>query len=262
METPVSVDLKELLGSVTSEIRVEANAYRTRSVYQLELNGRSDEWHSVKGGLNPQKFATNPTRVDDVSYEVFFNPITKQWLKVVPPEATQSDLLTKRLNLACEIGKAALDVAGLGYLIPTFETMDVNLRGSKNRAFLSPHLGPSLQYFITQVGQGPRHLFTPPEHRELFRRIFGIAFEQAKELYLKYGYWTKDPNPGNIILHPTGDSCRVVLIDFTSKHQLSDNRFEHIPDPERRQKQADKLMRRLKQVFQDECRTYSVGQLE
>lgn len=256
MEVTIPGEVGEALKSSELQVLVEANSYRTRRIIPLEIDDQIQDWHSVKGGLNTQPDKVrDPNKLNVVSFEVLFNPQTRSWLKIVPPEATNKKPLEERLRKGAGIAQTALLVAHLPQLAQQVRGLQLEtenqLTSSKEvvYGFLSPHIGPSLEYLYKLLGQN-----LSPEVADFFERVYSIAFHQASRLYLDYGYWVADPNLGNILLHQTPDGLAVVLIDFANKKQIMEHRFSEIPDQlsDRRQKLREKILARLAGRFEKE----------
>ncbi|MBA3724114.1 MAG: hypothetical protein H0W89_04485 [Candidatus Levybacteria bacterium] len=204
---------------------VEANSFRTRGEpLPIEISGITSDWHSVKGGINPK--SEGAKNVSAANFEVLYNPETNQWLKIVPPEVT-GEKAKKILKKSVKIAKAACIVAGLSEIADEIKEHEVMVRGKKAYGFVSPHMGQSIYHYAKGA------LFRQDdkdEVKELVSTVYNIAFQQAVRLYEEYGYWTDDPNPGNILLHAKGDQYHVVLIDFSNNQQDKSVNPDKIPD--------------------------------
>lgn len=244
-----------------------ANSYGTRGrPYEIVVNGNMEIWHSLKGGKNP----TKETPLDDInaSYEVLWSPATKRWLKLVPPEVKNNlsnyQKLQDRLSLSSTIAKRALEVAGLPHLTDSISECSVEIRGEETSGFTSAHIGPSVQYLLERFSES-----NPIPGQEIdtdsFSEIYKIAFDEAAFLYLRYGYWMDDPNPGNIILRDEADGVHVVLIDFSNQAQTEMIDFGIPADkmlPEKYKEKMDKLLFknviRLHDKFAKQCANYGI----
>lgn len=218
--------VKEIVEKTVNPTRVEANTYGTREVVQLRINGEESEWHSVKGGAGPSRNYDKPLEL--VRYGIFYDPKTKTWLKVLPPEsigAQQFEKAEGRLRRSALQQRMALRVSGLPELAEQIKDVEVEIDGRKVYGFTSPHIGPSLGYVLSELTGSKRPKELTPDAITLFSDIYAIAADQAEKLYLDFGIWTADPNPGNILLRFTEEGIRVVLIDFANKIQDEENLF-------------------------------------
>lgn len=203
---------------------VEANSYRTRGEpIPITIAGSTSEWHSVKGGINPQ--SNGPKNIDHTQFEILFNPKTDTWLKIVPTEM-KGERSINVLKKSVEIGKAACSVAGLPELADEITEQEVEIQGKKVYGFTSPHFGQSIQHYAKEaLKRGDNK----DDIREFVGTVYDIAFQQAKRLYEEYGYWTDDPNPGNILLHEKDGQYYVLLIDFSNTQQEKTVNPDRIP---------------------------------
>lgn len=203
---------------------VEANSYRTRGEpVPVVINGVTSEWHSLKGGLNPERDSTK--NLEHVKYEVLFNPDTNTWLKIVPPEKN-SERAKNILKKSVTIARAACVVANLPELADKIEEHEVEIRGKKVYGFESPHMGQSIEYYAKEA---LRRGDDKSEIKKFISNVYDIALQQAIRLLEEYGYWTDDPNPGNILLHQKDDEYHVLLIDFSNRQQEKSTNPESIP---------------------------------
>ena len=250
---PRAPDIREALR--TSQSITEANSYRTREVVDITVNGSVGKWHSLKGGVTPHRKESS-TESGNVSYEIFFNPTTNSWLKIVRPEAKKSGLYERfetRLRKSAQQQRTALEVAGLPKLASQIKDTEVEIKGQKVYGFTSPHIGPTLEFILYKITGHRKGRKLPTDAVDFFSYVYSIASDQAEKLYLDFGVWTSDPNPGNILLHQAEDGIHVVLIDFSNSEQQQDNIFSHVPkdrfEPEAYlSKIKDMLMRRVKRL--------------
>lgn len=252
----------------STQSTVEANSYRTRGQpIEVTANGRKGSWHSLKGGL------TRTTEHKDLqrslSYEVLFNPESKEWLKMVPPIAHRLDIygrMADRLKTSAAHERTALEIAGLPRLVDKVEDCELDVKGQETYGFISPHIGPSLEYIIYGLTgeKKPREL--PEEAKGFFSQVYSIACDQAERLYLHHGIWMADPNPGNILLHEGDRGVHVVLIDFSNSDQVKENTFDHIPASRFSPDEYSRVIRsilgnrlsRLHDLFRQHCRERGV----
>jgi hypothetical protein len=192
------------------EIIVEANTYRTKNITLLTIDGITDEWHLLKGGIADGK-------PEEAINEILYSPTTNTWLKLIPFGARNRQDLENRLKPSPEIQKTALIEAGLPeYAQHVREHIVVNKAGQTEYGFTMPHIGPSVELILKKL------LYASPEVKTLAKGvlsgIYSTAFLQATRLYLMHGMWTDDVNPGNVLIHMNeqGD-LTPVLIDFTNK---------------------------------------------
>lgn len=262
---PEGIETKEQMFS-PHDFRIEANTYRTREVLDLEIcvttkDGAQittrDKWHSLKGGFSASKIIGGNTKSASITYLILFNPINSQWLKVVPPEVLQTDNegLAAKLKRSFPISKAALEIAGLPDLSSQLTECRVKFPTKDVYGQIAPHTGPSLEYYIKKKANTVRS--TSSNQKSFYSEVYRIAFNQAKRLYLEYGYWTEDPNPGNILLHFRGSSIHVVLIDFSNDKQKADNQFLNFPTRER-QKSIDRKLQNLTYKFSKTCASFGI----
>lgn len=212
---------RELGQSISSTTLTEANTYRTKSVRKLTVEGVEGEWHSVKGGLRAD-LERSRTPSEYISYGVLFNPKTQTWLKVVPPEAEGSpdqDRLENILRRSVIQQRIALQLAGLPDLATQVKEVEVEIDGKNVYGFTSPHIGPSLEYIMYETTKSWRGRVDNLDAVDFFSQAYSIAADQAEKLYLEYGIWTSDPNPGNILLRQGEKGIHVVLIDFSNRLQ-------------------------------------------
>ena len=218
--------VKEIVGRVVNPTRVEANTYGTREIVQLKIDGEESEWHSVKGGAGPSRHYDKPLEL--VRYGIFYDPKTRTWLKILPPEsigAKQFGKAEERLRKSALQQRVALTVSGLPELAEQIKEVEVEIDGRRVYGFTSPHIGPSLEHVLSELTGSKRPKELTPDAKTLFSDIYAIAADQAEKLYLDFGIWTADPNPGNILLRFTEEGIRVVLIDFANKIQDEENLF-------------------------------------
>ena len=148
---PRAPDIREALR--TSQSLIEANSYRTREVIDVAVNGRTEKWHSLKGGVTPKNKDTDSDS-GNVSYEIFFNPTTNSWLKIVRPETKKSGLYERfetRLRKSAQQQRTALEVAGLPKLASQIKDTEVEINGQKVYGFTSPHIGPTLEFILYKI---------------------------------------------------------------------------------------------------------------
>lgn len=271
MEAPTGIlspRVEQILQS--PEITIEANSYKTRGrPIELSINGEKTEWHSVKGGVTYASDQNNKA-IHSASYEILFSPATKEWLKIVPPEALllkKSDVFTQRLKVSAEIGRTALIVAGLPQLAAQFRDVSIKIKGEEVYGFISPHIGPSLEYLLYKAS-GQKKPKTPPnDTKKFFEIMYDEAYHQAEFLYLKHNMWMSDPNPGNILLHVEPNDIRVVLIDFSTSEQVKDSQFSHIRkdqlSPEAHAaivaRERAKSIRKLQETFRSACNNLQIS---
>lgn len=220
METPeISIDnLPELRHLRDTKIAsVEVNTYKTRGEpFPVVIEGEERLWHSVKGGIGKGK--NGP--VTGGSFEILYNPETDTWLKIVPPETSNSDRLTQRLKTSVGILKVALEIAKLPELVSKIDEFDnIDIRNGQTYGFISPHFGPTVEFFmrtLKRTGQKPT-----PEALKFFSDVYKISFVQAVSLFLDYECWMQDPNPGNILLvGRPNNMLQVVNTDFANSTQI------------------------------------------
>lgn len=215
----VRLPLELALPSVSMEF-VKANSYFTRRVYTLKLGESTGDWHSVKGGQTVSKTARQGNQP-----EILFNPDTMQWLKVANSSNTRE---ARYIGNSAKIIQASLRLGGMDDLAEQVQTHAVDIRGQHLPGFVSPHVGPSVETMLSFLTHArttmPKRQFeqTRRDARRFFGHIYKIAFDQAVRLYLENGYWTGDPNPGNIVFNTDGEdaSVRVAMIDFGTKTQI------------------------------------------
>ncbi len=229
-----SLDHKPEFHSSQHAEDVEVNTFRRRKTLTLRMNGRQQEWFSVKGGASEKKFAPNATP----TYEICYNPVTGEWLKMLPaltPEQRATipihlEQLDKQLRLGVTMQKRAMELAGVGHLAHQLRLETVTLPdGAEQIAFISPHFGDSLEYCFIESLPGrkkPEKITFHTLHDDVkawAQKVYHAVFQDAVALYLRYGYWTEDPNPGNILFHRVGkgDTSEMFpfLIDLTSSRQ-------------------------------------------
>lgn len=256
MEIAVPEELKEVLSRPEIVSIIEANSYRTRRILTLDINGETGQWHSLKGGVNTLSAMSTEGKLIPI-YEVLFNPETRQWLKVVPPETTSQAKLGTRLKESISITQASLRVSNLPELADQVKECRVDMedkfiRERKNvQGFVSPHIGPSLEYYLRLI-KGPKDV-VPDNARTFFSQAYQIAFEHARALYENYGFWTEDPNPGNILLYHKDEGIHVVLIDFSNRKQHAEYEFSEVPDATKREQLRTNCIDRLKEKFDRQC---------
>lgn len=203
---------------------VEVNKFKTRGEpLPLDIDGKTEEWHSVKGGLRESKRGIVQSKQG--VYEILFNPQTSEWLKAIPEGNGKAE---KHLRKSVIMARDALEVAGLPELAEQIRETNVVIRGKKHYGFISPHLGESVDHY----GEASKEKgYNPKEVDELITAVYETAYDQAVQLYARHGHWMDDPNPGNILLHETPDGdLKVVLIDFANKIQHKSVSPEKIPD--------------------------------
>lgn len=212
--------------------KTRANSYETRSVRQLQVDGVEGEWHSLKGGMISSS-SEQSTPVENLRrYGVFYNPEKRTWLKTIPPEVLGTpryDDMQNRLRKSAIQQRIALIEAGLPDLAQKVRNVDVGVEGQHVYGFTSPHIGASLESFINTLTGKRNSTGIPPEFVDFFSTIYSAAAHQAERLYLQYGIWTADPNPGNILLRHDENGTHVVLIDFASRHQDAEYLFTDLP---------------------------------
>ncbi|MBI4036172.1 hypothetical protein HY383_04445 [Candidatus Daviesbacteria bacterium] len=240
-------ELREALTS-SPVLRIEANGYRTREIVPVRTNDKLADWHSLKGEINvekgPQRHSTDP------SFEVLFDPLTQRWLKIAPPHAHHFNTYVHKLQLSSRIGRIALDIAGLPDLANQFEDAKVEIRGRETFGFISPHIGPSLEYLLKTLKSGSSK---PTEAKQFLTAVYTQAFWQALRLYLGYGFWTYDPNPGNILIRNGDNKLFIAPIDFSSPGQAKENKFSQVPIIDRRRQYLQKNLDNLYHIFNKQC---------
>lgn len=201
--------------------KVEANTYKTRRIVCVQIEGRDRFFHSVKGGFEDEI----EKKTTGAVYEILFDPITNEWLKITTPKTNGSE--SKNLDKSADIMKASLELAGFDDLADQIVKCKVKIRGKETNGFVSPHIGPSLETMIRMYRDAKRTM--DPERyskfgieaKAFFSNAYASALNHSVQLYLKHGYWTQDPNPGNILFRvneQTGE-LKPITIDFTGKHQ-------------------------------------------
>lgn len=228
---PNSNEIREAL-AVSPISHTEANTYRTRFLTRFKIDGIESEWHSVKGSIDPSKREESSTTPDSLKYGVFYNPDTRAWLKIVPPESigtSQQEILETRLRRSALQQKMSLVVSGLPDLANQVKDVEVNTDMGTVYGFTTPNIGPSLESFIFSVAGKRRSNELPKNIIDFLSNAYSMATDQAEKLYLNFGIWMADPNPGNILLRPDENGIHVVLIDFSNKLQDQDHLFTGIP---------------------------------
>jgi hypothetical protein len=119
-----------------------------------------------------------------------------------------------------------MEIAGVPELAEKVEECSVNIRGKDVYGFISPHIGQSMEHYINEASTRTDN---QDDVKKFINTVYAIAFDEALQLYEKYGYWMNDPNPGNIILHEKDNQIHVVLIDFATNHQVKIIKPENIP---------------------------------
>lgn len=268
MDTPelsLTPFMKEFLSSGQNNFKVEVNSYKTRGKpTELIISGQRGSWHSLKGGYNPEKRHSQNIDLGGITFEIFFNPETLTWLKVVPPESTRVHMLTQRLQTSCDIGRTALTIAGLSDMAHQLREcsieIDDKISGTRKSVygFTSPHIGPSLEFYYKSLIKGAPHSNLPRDFQDFILRVYQMTYEQAQRLYHEHGFWTEDPNPGNILLFFGQDGVRPTLIDFATRMQRVSLTNTTNQDPIRRYEHTrEKMTKRhtavLRQNFEKEC---------
>ncbi len=223
---------REALTRSPGSQEVLANTYPTLEVRRLSVDGLEGEWHFVKGRRIEPPGAKSRVQVQSLRYGVFFDPVKRIWLKVVHPDSlgtTQYQVYEERLRRSAEHQRISLEVAGLPDLARQIKDSEVEIDGRVVYGFTSPHIGPSLEHFISVATQKRRSSELPPECAELLSSIYSIAGGTAERLLLREGVFTGDPNPGNILLHFDENGFHTVLIDFANKVQTEDHLLPGIP---------------------------------
>jgi hypothetical protein len=209
---------------------VEVNTYRTKSVHELSVDGIAGQWHWVKGGINPEN-TDYETSGGTIRYELLFNPETNTWLKIVSPKSygtKTEETVVKRLKKSMVQQQMALEVAGLPHLRDQVKDVEVDIDGKTVYGYVAPHIGPSLESRIFSETGRRKSMNISPELSDFISQVYSTAADQAEKLYLDFGIWFSDPNPGNILLREEPDGIHVVLIDFSNKTQERSNIFTHI----------------------------------
>jgi hypothetical protein len=220
---PAPIEVKEKVNH--SESFFEANAFKSKGRATLEVNGLTGEWHIMKGKLSPYKDQKG-NETSTPNYIVLYNPMSHEWLKIVPPQISGSPsypILQERLAKSVDIGRKALQIAGLPELADQFQETKVMIRGEEVYGFTSPHIGPSLQYILRSI-RSPEGNGHTSEDPSFFSQVYEASFDQAARLFLEHGVWTQDPNPGNILLHEKDGKIKVGIIDFSNRIQTRHNR--------------------------------------
>jgi len=220
MEQPLPSELREKI-PVNGVETVEANTYKTRRRVTVIADGESRELHSLKGGFHDG----TEKKTTGAVYEVLFDPQTNEWLKITAPRNHGSE--SNILDTSADIMAASLDLAGFPELGQQVKKCSVVIDGKKTNGFWSPHIGPSLETMI-RIYSAAKRTMEPQsfaqfslEAKGFFSEAYAVGLDHAIKLYLKYGYWTQDANPGNILFRineEIGD-LNPVLIDFVGKHQ-------------------------------------------
>ena len=240
METSGPVIPPEFREHAFSEGSVLANSYRTREVWTLTEDGLEGAWHSVKGGL---KSTSNSQP------EILFSPDRMEWLKVATTNRAKDKYA---LANSAKIIETSLRLGGMDFLADQVRVVDINMNGVERRGFVTPHIGPSVEAMISYLRQARRGMDQKSfdglrtHAKRFFEGIYNVAFDQAVQLYLNDGYWTGDPNPGNIVCNvmPEG-SVRVALIDFGTRTQIRDAGFFQ-------------YVQQIAGFFQDQTRKHSI----
>lgn len=235
-----TLDRKPEMISQNNIDHVEVNTYASRGKRTLlhGSGGIQREWFSVKGGVGETK---KINAHDTPNYEIMYNPQRSEWLKTLPILTREQraaipdhlNQLQQQLQIGVTIQKRAMELADLGNLASTLRLETITLPDNTQQlAFISPHFGDSLEYVFIQTLDGKRkpEKIKPTILREDVKkwaqRIYQTTFHDAIALYLHHGYWTQDPNPGNILLHrrQQGNSNEIFpfLIDFTNSRQKID----------------------------------------
>lgn len=220
----VRLPLELVLPSSSMEF-VKANSYFTRRVHTLKLGEETGDWHSVKGGQSASKTARQGNQP-----EILFNPDAMQWLKIANSNSARN---ARSISTSASIIQASLRLGGMDDLAEQVQAHAVNIRGQQLPGFVSPHIGPSVEAMISFLDHArttmPQEEFqqAKAEARRFFGHIYEIAFDQAVRLYLEHGYWTGDPNPGNIVFNTDGEdsAIRVAMIDFGTKTQIRESGY-------------------------------------
>lgn len=223
---------------------VDINTYRTREILDLTIDGTDSKWHSVKGGVSPE----NVSDPSSIKYPLLFNPETNTWLKIVAPQVygtEAEEIAVSRLKKAKYQQEVALELAGLGHLKDSIKDVEVEIAGKKVYGYTAPHIGPSLESRIFAETGRRKGINISPELSDLITYVYSSAADQAEKLYLDYGIWFSDPNPGNILLREEPDGIHVVLIDFSSKHQEKSNIFQNVTPGRYTESNYNKLVRRI-----------------
>lgn len=220
---------KEIAPPLLDFNKIEANSYWTKSISEISVNGVLGQWHLVKGSARtPEEAAPG----DQIKYEVFFDPSTNTWLKIIPPEAINDPRYGEfegRLRKSALQQKMALLVAGLPELAGQVNEAEVEIGGKRVYGFTTPHIGPSLEHLIFSLTGKRKSKDLPPRVGGLLSDVYSIAADQAEKLYLQFGIWTTDLNPGNILLRFDENGVHVVLIDFSNKIQEFEHLFANLP---------------------------------
>lgn len=242
--------------------KVRANTYQTREIRELKINDVKESWHSVKGGVLPEHIDTlDPVRASGVTFEILHEPESSRWLKIVPPEASHYKTLAERLRFSAAIMRRSLVISGLPDQAERVKDCLVDVRGRKVYGFISPHLGPSVEFLLKSISGKKRPTDVPKEFKEVISLLYKRAFSHAADLYLGNGYWVSDPNPGNIILFGGNiDEMEVVLIDFSNKSQRRDHVLNKIPEVYRltREQLRIKALRDLGDSFDHTCKSLNI----
>lgn len=273
------LDRKPELPSTQPIERVEVNTYKGRSLVEITVGGQKQEWFSVKGGVSESKeFRSH----DTPSYEIFYNPQTHSWMKTLPiltadQKATipnHLEQLDLQLRLSVDMQRKAMELAGVGHLAHPLRLDTIALPdGTQQIAFVSPHLGDSLEYgFIQSLPNKKKperikYSTLRDDVKAWARNIYHVVFQDAVALYLRYDYWTEDPNPGNILFHRRGEGDTAenfpFLIDFA-------NRRQHIDIPTKKPNEStidyrDRLrkhyithLEQLTEVFRKTCDAWHI----
>lgn len=203
----VNQRFSERLAPVLSSItKVEVNGYETRGPRQcLEINGKRQMWHSVKGGVAEGKRG---------SYEILYNPEINEWLKMVPFGARNAEGLENKLRRGADVGRKVLEKSGLVNIALRLQEGEIRTERGTVYGFTTPHIGPTQEFILKE-----RYSLKPDQARvaeELVEKIHATSFHLAARLYLEHGIWTGDPNPGNLVAYFNKRGVTVTIIDFAT----------------------------------------------
>ncbi len=256
MEIPLNPEMGELYG--THFDSVEANIFRSkRPPVDVEIDGKKSTWYLVKGGLNTdQDKKVDPNGL--ISYEVYYDPINKSWLKCVSAREPRHEKMANRLKLSTQIARQALCVSDLPEMAQQLQDHPaVTFPEGTVFGFTSPHIGPSLEYCL-KIARAKFPDALPPQIAEFLADAYNIAYNQAARLYLDHEFWMYDPNPGNILLHMGERGAHVVLIDFSNSTQMRHHYVAGEPGPELIEKKKLRALHDLHQRYQKQADIHQI----
>lgn len=239
---------------------VRANTYVTKRVIDIRLGDQPPQkWHLVKGGIRNE---TTLPEGHTPTYEIYYNPDTNQWLKLVPSVGRDIDIkdLERRLDEGTTVVQGSLRISNLPEIAEQISFLKDAItlpNGQRVSGQISPHIGFSLEQILLDEVKTSKPNAAQAENLSIETRArlaeyYQAAFNIALRLYLQHGYYTDDPNPGNILVAEDAQgNPRVALIDFAGKRPIRDYLqrrnipdLEQIPELEREGKR-DGFRRRL-----------------